>query len=172
MVDANPQHGASSRTVTATRTTRIIMFLFACAMALLFFHILRESGPDAPLALLNDGEWTAGALKLASYALVAAGIHLLIFTRSPQLGFHGLVAVAAVLGGVLIAWELPLRLADGLPLLAPLVAFLVVAGLLIWAWKRGAFTAPLGRIGAGVALFVTVPVILLATWVVMLRTML
>lgn len=172
MVDANPPDGAASKAVMAKRTTRIIMLLFACAVALIFFHILRESGSQAPLALLNRGDWAAGALKLASYALVAAGIQLLIFTRSPQLGFHGLLAVATVLGGVLIAWELPLRLADGLPFLAPPSAFLVAAGLLIWAWMRGAHTAPLSRIGAGVALLVTVPVILLVTWIVMLRTVL
>ncbi|MES2058197.1 MAG: hypothetical protein V4564_19835 [Pseudomonadota bacterium] len=172
MVDANPQDGASPKRAVATRTTRIIMAFFACAAALIFYHILRETGPDAPLALLNRGDWAAGALKLGSYALIATGIQMLIFTRSPQLGFHGLLAVTAVLAGVLILWKLFLRLADGLPFLAPPLAFLVAAGLLVWAWKRRAYTAPLTPVGAGVAIVLALPVILLVIWMVMLQTLL
>ena len=71
--------------------------------------------------------------------------------------------------GVLVAWNLLPRIADGLPYAGAALGWLALAGLTYAGWRRGAHRADLGRAGATASLAISVLALLLAVWVLVLR---
>ena len=93
----------------------------------------------AALALILNGNTEAGAAKLAAYAFIAGGIQSFLMRLSPRLGFMALLCSTLTLLGVLVAWNLLPRIADGLFYGASL--WLALAGLTYAGWRRGAHRA-------------------------------
>lgn len=155
--------------IAPSRRDGVLSLLFGVAIALLFFYVLRGTGSRAPLALINNGNDEAGAAALAAHAFIAGGIALFLRKLSERLGFFGLLALVLTLLGVIIAWGLPARLADGLPFVGAPTALLVLALFAFKSWQRGALRAPLTRGTRALALAVSAPVLLLAFWIVALR---
>ncbi|WZB61363.1 hypothetical protein WJ968_37890 [Achromobacter xylosoxidans] len=88
---------------------------------------------------------------------------------SPRLGFMALLCSTLTLLGVLVAWNLLPRIADGLPYAGAALGWLALAGLTYAGWRRGAHRADLGRAGATASLAISVLALLLAVWVLVLR---
>ena len=92
------------------------------------------------LALILNGNTEAGAAKLAAYAFIAGGIQSFLMRLSPRLGFMALLCSTLTLLGVLVAWNLLPRIADGLPYAG--------AALGGWRWPaslmRAGVEAPIG----------------------------
>ena len=120
----------------------------------------------APLAraLILNGNTEAGAAKLAAYAFIAGGIQSFLMRLSPRLGFMALLCSTLTLLGVLVAWNLLPRIADGLPYAGAALGWLALAGLTYAGWRRGAHRADLGRAGATASLAISVLALLLAVW--------
>ena len=123
----------------------------------------------ASLALILNGNTEAGAAKLAAYAFIAGGIQSFLMRLSPRLGFMALLCSTLTLLGVLVAWNLLPRIADGLPYAGAALGWLALAGLTYAGWRRGAHRADLGRAGATASLAISVLALLLAVWVLVLR---
>ena len=121
------------------------------------------------LALILNGNTEAGAAKLAAYAFIAGGIQSFLMRLSPRLGFMALLCSTLTLLGVLVAWNLLPRIADGLPYAGAALGWLALAGLTYAGWRRGAHRADLGRAGATASLAISVLALLLAVWVLVLR---
>jgi hypothetical protein len=147
----------------------VLALCFGAIAAGVFYYFLRGTGSRAPLALILNGNTEAGAAKLAAYAFIAGGIQSFLMRLSPRLGFMALLCSTLTLLGVLVAWNLLPRIADGLPYAGAALGWLALAGLTYAGWRRGAHRADLGRAGATASLAISVLALLLAVWVLVLR---
>ena len=94
----------------------VLALCFGAVAAGVFYYFLRGTGSRAPLALILNGNTEAGAAKLAAYAFIAGGIQSFLMRLSPRLGFMALLCSTLTLLGVLVAWNLLPRIADGCPM--------------------------------------------------------
>ena len=140
----------------------VLALCFGAVAAGVFYYFLRGTGSRAPLALILNGNTEAGAAKLAAYAFIAGGIQSFLMRLSPRLGFMALLCSTLTLLGVLVAWNLLPRIADGLPYAGAALGWLALAGLTYAGWRRGAHRADLGRAGATASLAISVLALLLA----------
>lgn len=119
------------REVDAAMRASGLSWLYCIAVALIFYHILRESGANAPYQLFLHNDIDAGAMKLAAFTLFAAMPQLFALWQSSRLGYFGLIGVALVLLDVLLFWGVLGYSLEESTILIPVVILVGLVGLIV-----------------------------------------